>query len=395
MLNKIKKIVIGLVSSIYLNMNLFYYKFFKNKKIVIFRVDSYAQITHIESVFNNLKKDKNFRLFLLINPLFLNEAREKFYKYSFNSYATNLILFYDIFIGVSPVMRTPLIGKKKRICSFYCQPSKGIEYKDMNFKGYDILFFYGQYMYDFYLEEKERISKLREKNYKIFFTGQPKTDSFFKLTKEKDKSFFVEELNLNPRKKTILYAPSYEYCSSIETNGEEIIEALINTQLNIIVKPHPMIFDSNSDHHKNWYNKLIKLENQYENFLFYKDKNIDDALLACDIFLTDYSSVTFDAVAIDKKIIHWYCPKFYYEYLSKRYGIDGNLANKKLWGNVGRGIISYEVKNIDELKNAINSYLIGKDPYKEQRKELDKYLFANKGYATEKMVEKIYELLNE
>lgn len=391
---ELKKFLYGLFGAIKLNFFIIFYKLIMKKKIILFRIDSFAQITHIETIFKLFKKDKNVKLFIMIAPVFLNEVKRKFCKNTFNSYATNLALFYDIFIGTSPVMRTPMFGKK-RICVFYGQPSKGIEYRTMNKKGFDILFFYGQYMYDFYLEEQKRDPKLKEQKYQIYITGQPKTDSFFQLAKVKDKSFFIKKFKLNSKKQTILFAPSYEYCSCLETDGDSIIKTLVDTGLNIIIKPHPIIFSPNINHHNNWYQKLLDIEKKYDNFIFYKDKNIDDALLACDIFFTDYSSVSFDAVAIDKKLIYWYSPKFYDKYLPSKYEIDGKLAKKKLWGNVGRGLIGYDVKNIRDLKNAINNYLDGKDSYLERRAEIDKYLFANKGHAAQVMVNKIYELLDE
>jgi len=64
--------------------------------------------------------------------------------------------------------------------------------------------------------------------------GLPKLDTLFDGTY--NRKMLIKEYNLDPKKKIILYAPSYKP-TSIFTIGKEVVS--LSSKYNLIVKLHP------------------------------------------------------------------------------------------------------------------------------------------------------------
>ncbi|CAK0757127.1 hypothetical protein CCP3SC1AL1_2350004 [Gammaproteobacteria bacterium] len=400
---KVKFLAIALRCAIPLNVEMLFDRL-KGYRVVVFHVSAASQIVHIEPVLSELcarESRKHISLFVLTRheeiarmesfidvSLFRIRAEE----------ASRFLFFCNFFLSVDQGMVFPYFGCKTRACCFHGQPSKGNTYQIFNYRKINALFFYGPLMRDYYLYARR--TNTHWPTIKFYEVGQPLSDS--KINRKIDKGSARKSLGLNPSRFTVVYAPSFEYCSSLALHGSEIIEFLLSLEINLIVKPHPAFycvgkfrdeFNLDIPNFQDWNQKIVKY-NSKEGCLFPLDGCLDTtvALSASDVMLVDYSGVAFDGILMDIGMIYWDCPTLYSEYLPRRYNIDGSKALTDLACNVGRdaGIV---VRNIAELGTAISVYQ--KDPgYKKLDREIvrDQLLF-NPGNAAVTMAEKIEEIM--
>ena len=298
------------------------------------------------------------------------------------------MIFWDLVLTVVQSAHLPKFGGGTRICSFHGQPSKGNVYSHFRYKDIDGLFLYGEMMKEYYLEEKEKHSQWREID--LYEVGQPKSDALF--TNKTDKTLLKEKLSITNDNPIILYAPSFEYCNSLFQSGDLIIEALLAMKLNLIIKPHPAIYNQN-EINKQWLEKLRNYNNR-ENCLFFDKPDGAELINVIDILLTDYSGVAFDAFLLDKPVIFWDSPLFYDEYLPATYGIDGEIAKTKLYANVGRdgGIV---VDSSKTLQDAVNLYMKDKEHLMPKRQSIKQKLLYNRANATQVATQTIMQILDK
>lgn len=157
--------------------------------------------------------------------------------------------------------------------------------------------------------ESERESMIRafrysEEVFKIF--GIPRNDIYFKPEKR------------NTKKKTkIFYVPTFrdftptEFFPFSDFDKNELNDFLSNNNAEIIIKPHKR--DSTNKRLLNIVkdNPNISIKTSVIN-----DMDIQQMLLDCDILLTDYSSIFFDFLLLDRPII--YIPYDLEHYLEER-----------------------------------------------------------------------------
>lgn len=147
---------------------------------------------------------------------------------------------------------------------------------------------------------------LHKEQFKIF--GIPRNDIFFN---QKDKRQRTD------KKVKILYLPTFRETSSVEFfpfedfDKKGLYDFLSKNNLEIIIKPHKK--DSTNQRLLNILkeNPNVKLKTSENN-----DLDIQQMLLDCDILLTDYSSVYFDFLLLDRPII--YLPYDFEEYKNAR-----------------------------------------------------------------------------
>jgi hypothetical protein len=115
---------------------------------------------------------------------------------------------------------------------------------------YDLLCLPGRYHAQLY----RKSGFIRGDDSKCLITGFAKTDPL--VTGEIDREAVLKELGVDPKKPTILFAPTGEKHNALDTFGLEVIKAVSETGLwNLLVKPH--------DHPKkaiDWFAELAPLE---------------------------------------------------------------------------------------------------------------------------------------
>jgi CDP-glycerol glycerophosphotransferase (TagB/SpsB family) len=237
----------------------------------------------------------------------------------------------------------------------------------------------------------------------IVSVGYPKSDGLFQgIMPSREKILY--KLGLDPSKKTILYAPSWEEGLSFRSFGIEMTRILIqNENINIIIKPHPCLLVSPVDDNYIFYTGGINWRENFRqfanntNFAFIDSYIIDELLIAADIMISDISSVALEFLVLGKPVIYLDCPDF--EKTLKTIYKDFNdmpyndlLANPMCNGGRHVGLINYDYHNI---LNDI-TFIINNQDYKiSERKEFSDLLLVNKGHASEVCAQTIIEQYNQ
>ena len=147
----------------------------------------------------------------------------------------------------------------------------------------------------------------------LYVVGNPYLDELSKM-----KETIIKE---NNNKKTILIAPSWGMNCLFRRFGEKLLDNIVNSDYNIIIRPHPQSLISDKD-------IIDKFQNRYK----YKNNVEWDfnrvniySLSRADIMISDFSGVIFDyAFLFEKPVI---IPSFTFD---KR-GTDAIEIDEEVW----------------------------------------------------------------
>ena len=157
--------------------------------------------------------------------------------------------------------------------------------------------------------EKKRNTAIKD----LYVVGNPYLDELSKM-----KETITKE---NNSKKTILIAPSWGMNCLFRRFGEKLLDNIVNSDYNIIIRPHPQSLISDKD-------IIDKFQNRYK----YKNNVEWDfnrvniySLSKADIMISDFSGVIFDyAFLFEKPVI---IPSFTFD---KR-GTDAIEIDEEVW----------------------------------------------------------------
>src|SRR5690554_2008667 len=203
-------------------------------------------------------------------------------------------------------------------------------------KAFDLLLAMGDYA-------AERFDEMRLNRYRI--VGYPKIDGLFngRINKEA----YKERLGLDPRKKTVLYAPTWGDKNSLPYLVEELSD--LAKEYNFLLKLH----DKST---AKWGKSLKKQKGVF----LIDDPDIVPYYLTADVLISDYSSVIFEFSVLDRPII--------------LFDIDNaNHALRSIsyqWRDIG-----IRVTNSRELAAALGRIFDNPEEYKEKRQEYARRLF--------------------
>jgi hypothetical protein len=234
--------------------------------------------------------------------------------------------------------------------------------------------------------------------------GYPKLDRLFQ-GKLPSREETLCNLGLNPSKKTILYAPSWEEGLSMRSFGVDMTRILLQDEnLNVIVKPHPCLlvspFDVNSYEFYtggiNWREEFEQFSNS-SSFAFIDSYIIDELLIASDIMISDISSVALEFLVLGKQVIYLDCPGFEKTF-KKDYREFNDITYEDLLKNpmcnAGRhvGLVNFDYRKIlDDIHFVIEN----QDYKKTERKSYIENLLTNKGNASKKCAEMIVNYFDQ
>jgi CDP-glycerol glycerophosphotransferase len=205
---------------------------------------------------------------------------------------------------------------------------------------------------------------------KILETGYPRIDLTLRgLSRQKAEIEAV--LNLDQGKKTILYAPTYRGSSiscQDQINEEKTIELLTalskTKKYNIVFRGHHLI-------------EHTILNNKFTEIII-PPSHIDtnELLTAIDILVTDYSSIIFDFLSLNKPIV-----LFAYDYVSYK-------ANRGLYFDLGKIGLRYS-NDIEECINSIENVneWFNESLYKKLQKD---FLNFEDGNSTKRVIDAVF-----
>lgn len=191
---------------------------------------------------------------------------------------------------------------------------------------------------------------------------------------------------LKEHPKTVLLAPTWGPSGIFSVYGEKILEALIKTGYQIIVRPHPQSFSSEKELLEGLMDKYPNSERLEWN----RDNDNFEVLRRSDILISDFSGVIFDfALVYDKPIIYTN-PNFDLS-VYDAWWLDRPLWTLSALPRLGKELTQESLCNIKEL---INECL--EDPqYKEGRRNVKQETWECFGKGAEKTVDYILKKYDE
>ena len=243
--------------------------------------------------------------------------------------------------------------------------------------------------YQIFVEGPHRVESLLKCPYlgksEVHLIGLPKLDYYFQGKFNRDE--VLKRWNLDPAKKTVLFAPTYKPTCMYEIK-DDIFEQTRN--YNLIIKLHPYSWMGKYAPHKQ-HRIFEKRVQKYPHsvLLPFTEFNIVPYYAAADTVISEASSTVFDFIALNK------------------FGIVYDLACDKLNHTDGQPLL--EIDNREFLKGAFPHIQNGKqlpeaistalNPTLDMIAKADeyrqKYFYGLDGKASIRFVEKMEELYSE
>ncbi len=220
-----------------------------------------------------------------VKSKFLGEGNRTFSKLNF--------LNANIVLATTPGLEV-YQWKRSRDVDFYVHiPHSAGEvalYRMFGIDYYDSILVAGEHLVK-HVRELEKLRNLPEKE--VPYGGLPYMDRMVERLKASGE---VKE-----HERTVLLAPSWGPSSLLNRFGEKVIDNLIATGYNIIIRPHPQSFVSE----KEMTDRLMAKYPDSEKLKWNRDVDNFEVLKLADILISDFSAVVFDfALVYDKPIIY-------------------------------------------------------------------------------------------
>jgi CDP-Glycerol:Poly(glycerophosphate) glycerophosphotransferase len=191
-----------------------------------------------------------------------------------------------------------------------------------------------------------------------------------------------ESLGLDPALETILYAPTFAPASSLHLAGEAIIEQLLGTGRNVIVKlhdrsmvPHPK-YTANVD----WLARLAPFTGR-PRYAFATGAHAGPYLAAADLMITDHSTVGFEFALLDRPLVVFDAPDL----------LEHARINPDKWRALRN--MADIARTAEELPAVIDRALAEPARHAAARRATSQALFAHAGHSTARALGVVYQLL--
>ena len=202
-----------------------------------------------------------------------------------------------IMVMTMPDLETLYIKRSKiypvhYVYVFHSLSSTHYVYKKTAFDNFDTIFCTGNYQIT---EIQEREKKFNLKKKKLVKHGYVMLDA---LINEVQNTNIKKNISNN---KVVLVAPSWGANGLIETKGQEIVQILLDSGFDVILRPHPVTLKKS--------NKIIqKIEKEFKgnlNFKLETDIRNTESFFLSDCMISDWSGVAIEyAFAFEKPILY-------------------------------------------------------------------------------------------
>lgn len=162
---------------------------------------------------------------------------------------------------------------------------------------YDLLLLAGPYM----LRRFEELGLADAANRERFaVVGVPKLDRLVDGTLQRDA--VLRQLGLDPRRRTLLYAPTWsKKVSSLENHGEALLRALAQVDAQVLVKLHDNSFDPRKAS-RDWRTAVRALAGDGRVRLM-EQADVVPLMAAADLLVSDASSVANEFTLLDRPLV--------------------------------------------------------------------------------------------
>ena len=249
---------------------------------------------------------------------------------------------------------------------------------------YDRLFLAGEYMKRKFMETWG----LAEDDTRFEMIGMPKVDPL--VNGSLDREEIKKDLRIDNHLPTVIYAPTRPSItsSSLQMVGEQIINTIADMEVNFLIKLHDRAYKQWRRKSEDWKQKLAKFEKS--NVRIIEDYNIIPYLFISDLLVSDISSVINEFCLVDRPIVLYDVPRLIRFHKKKELGRGLKTSDLEDWGR-DTGVI---VNDMDSLRKAIQHGLKHPDEKSEVRRSFAQRFFYKPGTATDRAIEKIYQLLS-
>lgn len=249
---------------------------------------------------------------------------------------------------------------------------------------YDKLFLAGEYMKGKFVETWGLV----EDDPRFEIVGMPKVDPM--VNGSLDREEIKKGLGIDNHLPTVIYAPTRPSItsSSLQMVGEQIINTIAEMEVNFLIKLHDRAYKQWRRKSEDWKQKLTRFERS--NVRLIEDYDIIPYLFISDLLVSDISSVINEFCLVDRPIVLYDVPRLIRFHKRKELARGLQTSDLENWGR-DVGVI---VNDMDGLRNAIQHGLEHPDEKSEVRKAFTQRFFYKPGTATDRAVEKIYQLLN-
>lgn len=228
---------------------------------------------------------------------------------------------------------------------------------------YDAILLTGEYQIN-QVREIERLRKLPQKE--LVLIGQPHMDELKKQ---------AELHPVSEHEKTVLLAPSWGASAIFSRYGGRIINALLETDYHLIIRPHPQSFTSE----KELIEGLMKEYPDSERVEWNRDDDNFEALSKADILISDFSGVIFDFTLVFDK------PVIYADTAFDKAPYDACWLEEELWTFTTLPKIGMQLTegNLDRIEELIDTCLT--DPsFRENRDKAREETWVHRGEGAER-----------
>ena len=220
-----------------------------------------------------------------IRPSFIGEGNRGFAKLN--------LLNASIVLSTTPSLDVYQWKRSKNV-KYYVHiahmPNDITTYEMFGLDHYDAILLSGEYQIR-EIRELERLRELPEKDCEL--VGLPYMDAMRRRLEETGAC--------HAEQKTVLLAPSWGKSGILSRFGERIIDPLISTGYNIVIRPHPQSFTSE----KEMLQRLMERYPESEKLHWNQDRDNFEVLRRSDVLISDFSGVIFDyTLVFDKPVIY-------------------------------------------------------------------------------------------
>jgi len=285
-----------------------------------------------------------------------------------------------IMVMTMPDLETLYIKRSKiypvhYVYVFHSLSSTHYVYKKTAFDNFDTIFCTGNYQIT---EIQEREKKFNLKKKKLVKHGYVMLDA---LINEVQNTNIKKNISNN---KVVLVAPSWGANGLIETKGQEIVQILLDSGFDVILRPHPVTLKKS--------NKIIqKIEKEFKgnlNFKLETDIRNTESFFLSDCMISDWSGVAIEyAFAFEKPILYVDTP----QKINNPECDQINLVplEEKIRSQIGEVL---SLPQLSLIPSKINQFLQSQNKFKEKIQKIKEETVFNVGNSGEQGAKYLLEL---
>jgi CDP-glycerol glycerophosphotransferase (TagB/SpsB family) len=214
----------------------------------------------------------------------------------------------------------------------------------------------------------------------IRLVGMPKSDCLVDGTFTRER--VLDGLGLDPALPTVLYAPTWSPASSLNAMGADLVRALLQRPVNVIVKLHDRSRDLRERYSGgvDWMARLEPIVRGTRGIVA-DTHDISPYLVAADLMITDHSSAGFEYLLRDRPLVRIHRPALL-QLASVHPDYAALLAS-----------VSESVDTLPQVLTAVERGLADPQHRSAERRKVAADLFYRPGTATERCTEYVYEAI--